>query len=148
TILSAGGMNGRLRSMLVSSSSGKEKSDSDNQKKFSSPQKTYKLPTDTPPNPNGVNLHYPIYDRTTDFLTAPNENSFDLQDPSIINKDIEYDPQTNQYIINETIGDDFYRDPTYMSFEDFLNYEYKTDEEKYWQQRSSAAELLSQKGII
>ncbi len=106
-----------------------------------------KLPVDTPPD-DGINLHYPIYDRITDFLTTPNENSFDLNDPSNVNQSIEYDPQSNEYMLNENIGDQFYRDPTYMSFDDFLNYEYKTDENKYWQQRSSAAEVLSQKSII
>src|SRR4030095_16715985 len=50
--------------------------------------------------------------------------------------------------MNETIGDDFYRDPTYMSFQDFLDYEYKKDEASYWQQRSNAEEMLSQKSII
>src|SRR5690349_16034960 len=73
------------------------------------------LSVDTPPQDNGINLHYPIYDRMTDFLTTPNENSFDLQDPSLINKSVDYDPESGEYILNETIGDDFYRNPTYMS---------------------------------
>jgi len=107
------------------------------------------LPVDSPPqNNNSVNLHYPIYDRLTDFLTTPNNNSFDLHDPSIINKDIQYDPESHQYILNETIGDQFYRDPTYMSFEDFLKYESKQQETQYWEQRSNAATVLSQQRII
>jgi cell surface protein SprA len=110
----------------------------------------FTMAVDTPPedNPNQVDLHYPIYDRVTDFLTTPDENSFDLQDPSIIQQNVEYDPESQQYIISETIGDRFYRDPTYMSFEEYLNYEYKNSEQQYWQQRSNAALLLSQKGVI
>lgn len=151
TILSAVGMNGGWRTSSRSSSS--SSSSDQNQDEARSENKpateSFILPVDSPPeNPNAVNLHYPIYDRVTDFLTTPNENSFDLHDPSNINQDIQYDPQSQQYIINETIGNDFYRDPTYMSFEDFLNYQYKTQEEQYWQQRSSAAEILSQKSII
>lgn len=145
TILSAVGMNGGWRAWSHSSSD-------QNQYKATAekaPAENFILPVDTPPeDPNAINLHYPIYDRVTDFLTTPNENSFDLDDPSNINQDIEYDPQSQQYIINETIGEEFYRDPTYMSFEDFLEYQYKTQEQQYWQQRSSAAEVLSQKSII
>lgn len=120
-----------------------------------SPVKEYTLNTgitaarvDTPPPDNGVDLHYPIYDRVTDFLTTPNENSFDLHDPSIIQQNVEYDPDSKQYIISESIGDQFYRDPTYMSFQDFLDYQYKNSEQKYWQDRSNAASKLSQKGVI
>lgn len=42
---------------------------------------------DTPPDdPNEIDLTYPIYDRVTDFLTTPNANSFDLQDPASIQR--------------------------------------------------------------
>ncbi len=116
--------------------------DSKEIKSFSVP--VYNAPADTPP---AVDLHYPIHDRVTDFLAAP-DNSFDLQDPSNVKKDVEYDPQSNQYIINETMGDQFYRNPSSMSFEDFLNYQYKQSDAQYWKDRSNAASLLSEKGVI
>ena len=103
---------------------------------------------DTPPPGNGVDLHYPIYDRLTDFLTTPSENSFDFQDPSIINQSIDYDPESQQYIINETIGGEFYRNPSYLSFDEFLQQQYKEQESDYWQKRSNAASLLSERSVI
>ncbi|MBA2422012.1 MAG: cell surface protein SprA [Chitinophagales bacterium] len=143
TIISAVGNNGRLDKEKYSAPPTSEL------KEFSSDPDPVIARVDTPPpEDDGIDLHYPIYDRFTDFLTTPNENSFDLQDPSIIDKTVEYDPETKQYIISENIGSQFYRDPTYMSFEDFLNYQYKNSEEQYWQDRSNAAGILSQKGVI
>lgn len=103
---------------------------------------------DTPPPGTGVDLHYPIYDRLTDFLTTPGENSFDFEDPSIIYQSIDYDPESQQYIINETIGDEFYRNPSYLSFDEFLQQQYKEQESDYWQKRSNAASLLSERSVI
>ena len=62
----------------------------------------------------------PLEDRLGDFVTDPNNNPFDLQDPGIINQNVDYDPETGQYIITETIGEDggFFRPPTYMTFEE------------------------------
>ncbi|MEO5673924.1 MAG: cell surface protein SprA, partial [Chitinophagales bacterium] len=158
TILSGMAMNGRLRALPHAANlpySDEDKNKIGEIKSFGKLSQeaiqamVNSLPEDTPPpDENQINLHYPIYDRVTDFLTTPNENSFDLNDPANINQSIEYDPATHDYMLNENIGNQFYSDPTYMSFDEFLNYEYKTDEQKYWQQRSSAGEVLSQKSII
>ena len=112
------------------------------------PEFSQALVTDTPPEGSQINLQYPIYDHLTDFLTTPDNNSLDLVTPSNIQQNVEYDPESNQYIISETIGDQFYRDPSYMSFEDFLKYEYDEQEKLYWSQRSNASSLLERKGII
>ncbi len=68
---------------------------------------------DTPP---------PLKDRFDDFLNNPPDNLIDLNDPSAIQKNVEYDPVTNSYILTEKIGDDYYRMPTYMTFEEYLNW--------------------------
>lgn len=78
----------------------------------------------------------PIQDRQGDFITNPNTNPFDLKDPSIIEKDVEYDPITNQYIITERIGEEYYRTPTYMTFQEYLDYKAKQQEQAYFQQLS------------
>ncbi|MEP7128093.1 MAG: cell surface protein SprA, partial [Chitinophagales bacterium] len=103
---------------------------------------------DTPPADNNqIDLTYPIYDRFSDWLTTPS-NAFDLQDPSNVEKNIDYDPETNQYILTETIGGQFFRNPTYMSFQEYLDYQSKNSEQQYWFDRSNAASALSQKGVI
>ena len=43
-----------------------------------------------------------------------------LKDPSAVEQTIEYDPETGQYIISEKIGDAYFRPPTYMTFDEYL----------------------------
>ncbi len=76
----------------------------------------------------------PLQDRQGDFLTDPNPNPFNLQDPELIEKKVEYDPETNTYIITETIGGEFYRMPTYMTFEEYLDWRAKQQEQEYFQE--------------
>lgn len=92
-----------------------------------------------------IKLKYPIKDRQGNFVGDENKNPFYLDDPSNIQKNVEYDPATNQYIITETIGNDFYRNPEYMSFEEFMEKENKKSEDDYFQQRAKATTLLSRK---
>ncbi|MEM9846921.1 MAG: cell surface protein SprA [Bacteroidota bacterium] len=82
----------------------------------------------------------PIEDRYDDYINNPSTNPFDLEDPSIINQEVEYDPETNQYIITERIGEDYYRMPTYMTFEEYLAYKSKQQERSYFDRLSNTSE--------
>jgi cell surface protein SprA len=81
----------------------------------------------------------PITDRTGDFISNPSNNPFDLKDPSVIEKKVEYDPATGLYIITEKIGNKFYRPPTYMTFEEYLAWSEKNQQNNYFQQLSKNA---------
>ena len=85
---------------------------------------TYVMAQDTVP---------PRYD---DYITSPGSNPFDLQDPSIVDQHVEYDPVTGNYIITEKIGDFYYRPPTYMSFDDFLKYQREKEQSTYFKRLS------------
>ncbi|MEO7175065.1 MAG: cell surface protein SprA [Saprospiraceae bacterium] len=73
-------------------------------------------------------------DRQGDFMNSPNNNLYDLQDPSNIDKEVEYDPATNSYIINERIGNEYFRTPTYMTFQEYLDWKSKKQDNDYWNQ--------------
>ena len=49
-------------------------------------------------------LPYPIEDRTGDFLTDPSNNPFDFDDPDAIEQHVEYDAETDRYVITETLN--------------------------------------------
>ncbi len=100
---------------------------------------------DTPPK--GIDLPYPIVDENDPTVT-PQKNPFDLKDPSNIKKEIIYDPETGQYILNQTIGNQFYGSPQYMSFDEYLKYQNKKSQEEYWQQKSNSSAILSHKGVV
>ncbi len=74
----------------------------------------------------------PIQDRTGDFINNSSNNPFDLKDPAVIDKNVEYDVETGNYIITEKLGDDYFRAPTYMSFQEYMDYRAKEQEKSYF----------------
>jgi cell surface protein SprA len=76
----------------------------------------------------------PVQERYDDFLNAPSSNPFDLQDPDVIEQTVEYDPETGLYLITERIGDDFFRMPTYMTFEEYMDYQAQQQQRDYFKQ--------------
>ena len=81
---------------------------------------------------NTVQDTFILGDRYGDFINNGSNNPFDLKDPSVIEKEVEFDPATGNYIITEKIGEDFYRMPTYMTFEEYLEWRAKKEEQDYF----------------
>ena len=79
---------------------------------------------------------YPIEDRDGDFISNPQHNPFDLDDPPDIEKEVEYDPETGTYIITETIGGVPYRTPTHMTFDEYWEYRNQQIERDTWHNQS------------
>ncbi len=95
-----------------------------------------------------VTLPYPIDDREGDFLNDEQSNPFYLDDPETINKNVEYQEDENNYKIEEKVGDDYYRDPTYMSMEEFIEQQSKKERQDYWQERAEAASLVEDESVL
>ncbi len=57
-----------------------------------------------------------------------------LPDPSIVKKEVEYDPETGQYIFLEKIGDDYFRPPTFMNFDEYMEYRARQQEQQVWRE--------------
>jgi cell surface protein SprA len=93
-------------------------------------------------SPVGDTLPFPFGDRQGDFYNNPDNNPINLNDPNIIDKTIIYDPVTGEFKVVEKIGNFNYRDPSYVSFQDFLNQQYQNLNEDYWKQRSDGVDLL------
>lgn len=91
-------------------------------------------------------LHFPIYDHTGDpRIDGNNPKSLDLQDPPNIKQASEYNADDNRYYFNERIGNDFYRNPTYLTLDEYLDYQAKKDEQNYWKRRLDALTLFNKK---
>lgn len=91
-------------------------------------------------------LKYPIRDRYGTSITDPVKNPIDLKDPAGISRTVDYDPVTRQYTVTEKIGDHYYRNPTYLSFDEFYKLQSRKSEEDYWMKRASTLGSLNQKG--
>ena len=91
-------------------------------------------------------LKFPLYDRTG-IPTVDNArpSSIDLQDPANYKQEVEYDPEDNRYYFDNKVGDDFIRNPTYMTMEEYLKYESEQAEKAYWKRRLDALTLFNQK---
>lgn len=74
----------------------------------------------------------PLKDRQGDFINDRSNNPFDLKDPSAITKEVEYNPETGYYIIREKIGENDYRPATYMTFEEYQDYQTKQQQDNYF----------------
>ncbi len=75
----------------------------------------------------------PLRDRQGDYLRDSVVNPFNLRDPSIITKKVEYDPITNRYYITEKIGDEYFRAPTSLTFEEYSKWKAKQQEREYFE---------------
>lgn len=80
-----------------------------------------------------------IDERFGDFVTEGTDNPFDLDDPSIIEKNIEYDPETGNYIITEQIGDFNFRPPTFLTFDEYFDLRQKQEERAYFNRLAGIA---------
>ncbi|MBK8547225.1 MAG: hypothetical protein IPL63_07505 [Saprospiraceae bacterium] len=69
----------------------------------------------------------PFKERMGDFINDKTKNPIDIF-PSTIKQKVEYDPETNQYVIYEKIGDEYYRTPTYMTFDEYMEWSAKEQE--------------------
>lgn len=76
----------------------------------------------------------PLRDRRGDFINDPNRNPIDLQDPAAIEQTVEYDPETNRYIIREKMGRFDFRPPTYLTREEYFQWREQKDRDKYFKQ--------------
>ncbi|MCK4570093.1 MAG: cell surface protein SprA, partial [Bacteroidales bacterium] len=99
------------------------------------------LPPDTiePDTTSPVILIYPFTDND-DLLYIPSDtHGLYMGNPSNLQTEIEYDPETNQYQFQNKIGDLNYRNPTYMSFDEYQDFELKNSVRSYWKQRSQSS---------
>ena len=96
-------------------------------------------------NSPGDSLKFPIQDRRGDKFSNTGRSSFDLKDPANIKDSIEYDPKTKQYYIIEKIGNQYYRKPTYLTFDEYMRIKGKQQEDDYFKKRSSILSSLNKK---
>jgi cell surface protein SprA len=89
-------------------------------------------------------LKFPIYDKTDD-PTDKVPSSIDIKAPSNIKQTVEYDADSNRYYFTEKLGDRYLRNPTFMTFDEYVKYQAEKDEETYWKRRLDALTLFNKK---
>jgi cell surface protein SprA len=106
----------------------------------------FQAPVKTPPQRVAADtLKYPIHDRRGDKYSNPTRSSLDLKDPVNITDSVIYDPKTKQYYIIEKIGSFYYRKPTYLTFDEFMQLQSRKMEADYFKKRSNILSALNKK---
>ena len=98
-------------------------------------------PRDTIQHGPSDSLRFPIHDRRGDALTNPDKNSFNLKNPPNLRDSIEYDPKTNRYYLMERIGNKYFRKPTWLTYDEFMQITGQQSQDQYFRQR---ADMLSE----
>lgn len=89
-------------------------------------------------------LKFPIKDKTGEpFSDAQRPSGIDLKDPSNMDEEVEYDPETDRYYFTEKIGNSTVRTPTYMTADEYQKYRGMKDEQAYWKRRLDALTLFN-----
>lgn len=94
---------------------------------------------------DSTNLHYPIYNPYDP--TGNNAQSFDLGDPSNVDRTIVYDPATGKYIFKETLGGMDFRRGSMMTLQEYIEYERQQQMKDYWKEKIDS-QTKEEQGLI
>lgn len=77
----------------------------------------------------------PIQDRPEIDLSN-RKNPFDLKDPKVIERNVEYDAESDLYVITEKINGINYRAPRYLTPEEYLKWRAEQEDSEYFKELS------------
>jgi len=97
---------------------------------------------------NYLNTPYPFEEETFPYNGEANSNPLFLNDPTNLQSEVEYDPVTGKYILKHKLGELDYRPPTYMTLEEYRDYELQNSVGEYWRERSKSSGPGGSSGII
>ncbi|HNE48137.1 MAG TPA: hypothetical protein PK806_03085, partial [Saprospiraceae bacterium] len=86
-----------------------------------------------------------IPEKKTEYPLYKPKTLIDLKDPASVEKSEEYDPASGQYILSEKIGNEYYKAPVKMSFDEYLNYKSKQQEREYFDYLSGVSKSSGKK---
>ena len=93
-----------------------------------------------------VDLKYKFEDDSYSPETQQNSGGMYLNNPSNVKSEVVYDPETEEYIFTQKIGDRDYRPPSKMSLEEYKDYQAKDALKKYWSEKSTSEKIESKQG--
>lgn len=98
------------------------------------------------PDSNKVDLRFPYKESNFNPYSTTPERKLFLENPSNIKSEVEYNPETGQYNFSQKVGDSIkFRNPTYMTFDEYQDYENEKAVKEYWREKASGDSAFSQK---
>ncbi|MFT5920236.1 MAG: cell surface protein SprA, partial [Granulosicoccus sp.] len=96
---------------------------------------------------DSLELLYPFSDEL-DPTPGANTSGLQLNDPSNVETEIEYDPESGNYDIGQSMGGLNYRNPTYMTFDEYQDYNAGQALRDYWREKSATESEFQRKPLI
>lgn len=93
---------------------------------------------DTPPDIDNSDLHYPVQENGYGEPVYNTKAPLQLNNPSNIKTTTTYDPDTKTYTFDQKMGSLDYRTPTYMTDEEYKDYQFRQQVKSYWKSRTQA----------
>ena len=97
---------------------------------------------------SGISLPFPFEDNNYYEPPGGSTSPLYLNKPSNVETTTEYDPETNQYNTTQTIGSEDYRNPTYMTFDEYQDYDMDKALREYWQSKSESESFDRQRAVL
>jgi cell surface protein SprA len=95
-----------------------------------------------------VTLPYPFEDEGEYTIHQSPQGGFYLTDPPNVTTDITYDPVSGMYVKTRKVGDRIIGRPTYISFEDYLKYDFDNALQQYWRDKATPQGFERRQGVI
>lgn len=92
-------------------------------------------------------IPYPL-PKESSYFDIESQHKLYLKNPKNINTEIEYDPELNRYYFTHKVGSLQYRTPTYMTFEEYMDYDMERRMRDHWKERVSQEKNGGDNGII
>jgi cell surface protein SprA len=98
---------------------------------------------------DSTELVFPFRDNSTNASDESPKSPLFLNEPSNVKTEVEYNPETNEYILRRRIGNLDYRPPYSMTPEEYKKFNLERSINNYWRERSMASGAgASGEGII
>ncbi len=95
-----------------------------------------------------VNLPYPIPEDNVNPTQNKDNSPLYGEDPSEIQTEVIYDPETDEYIFVRKLGDEIIETPFSVTFDEYLEYDFDKGMNDYWRQRSKSDVSESRDALI
>ncbi|MEO8760276.1 MAG: hypothetical protein ABI388_04020, partial [Bacteroidia bacterium] len=94
--------------------------------------------SDTPPPINNSDLHYPVQENGYGEPVYNTKAPLQLNNPSNIKTTTTYNPQDSSFTFSQKMGSLDYRTPTYMTDQEYKDYQFRQQVKGYWKSRTQA----------
>ncbi len=89
-----------------------------------------------------IDLRYPFKDKSGEGLNGGNQDGgLYLKQPSNIKGEFVYDPETDSYIYQQKMGDRNFRNPEFMTLEEYRKYDMKSADREFFREKSREEDI-------